>query len=782
MDTASLAKVSKESRLAPELSLVIPTRNEAGNIPTLLARIQRALDGFKIEIIFVDDSDDRTPAVIQECSQLSNTPITLLHRPPDRRGTGLGGAVVEGLRAATGQWVVVMDGDLQHPPETIVDLVLCAYAQKADLVLASRFASPKDIEGLGPVRLAISKLTGFAARTLFPGRLGHVSDPLTGFFLVRRDAVDPDRLRPRGFKILLEILVRFPELRVTEIPFVFGERGAGESKAGAREALRYFTLLCELRFGQSTAQLFRFLVVGLTGLVVNQLLLAAFTEVGGLYYVISAALATQGSTTWNFALTEKWVFNGREEKAGWMSRLVKFFVMNNVLLLLRGPFLVLLTSGLGVHYLVSNVVTLAGLMLLRFLVADRLIWREKQPLHFAAQYNYDVHGIVRIVSKSPLPELAFFRVDRTIEDPDIRVRVARMWQRGTQAIPGEHFHYHEWLGPLGFWCDITRGAYTDVVVGPVVSSSPHVLYTNVVEPILRWLFVQKGYALVHGACLALDGRALMVTAQTDTGKTTSILRMLARYPIPFLSDDMSILSPDHRILSYPKPLTISFHTLKAVGRAAALSRWERLLLHIQSRVHSKSGRLMAILLARLPLPAATINAVVQIIVPPPKFHITRLVPEATIAHSAVPTHRVEIQRGPDLRMVLEPLVAEELLLANCADAYGFPPYGALEPFLVNYQGRDLSIEERETMRSVLGSSVTTLISSESRDWWPHIIDIMFSVPHNGLEGQKTVAHSNGHDARVHTPANGNGKVNGSIPLGLSHEPVWLAGASPVDGT
>ena len=779
MDTATLSRVNKESRVGPELSLVIPTRNEAGNIPTLVARIRQALDGFATEIIFVDDSDDHTPTVIQECSRLSQTPIRLLHRPRDRRVSGLGGAVVEGLRMATGQWVVVMDGDLQHPPETIADLLGRANRQNADLVLASRFASAKNVEGLGPARLAISKLTGFAARAFFPGRLGQVSDPLTGFFLFRRDAVDPDRLRPRGFKILLEILVRFPELRVEEIPFVFGERGAGESKASAREALRYLRLLCELRFGQSTSQLIRFILVGLSGLVVNQLLLAAFTELGGLYYVVSAALATQGSTSWNFALTEKWVFRQRGTKAGWLSRLVKFFVMNNALLLLRGPFLVLLTTGFGVHYLVSNVVTLLGLVLLRFLVADRLIWRERRPLHSAKQYNYDVHGIVSIVSKSPLPELEFFRVDRTIQAPDIRVKVARMWQRATDAIPGEHFHYHELLGPLGFWVDITRGKTTEVVVGPLVSSSPHVLYTNVVEPILRWLFVQKGHALVHGAVLALDGRALMVTAQTDTGKTSSILRMLAQYPIPFLSDDMSILSPDHRILSYPKPLTISFHTLRSISRAAALSRWERLLLHVQSRVHSKSGRLMAILLTHLPLPAATINAVVQIVIPPPKFFITRLVPEAIIARDAVPTHRVEIQRGPDQRMVLEPLVAEELLLRNCADAYGFPPYQALEPFLVSYQERDLSIEEREIMRSVLGSCDTTLISSESRNWWPQIIDIMYSQTPTVDNDRKKVGLAAGHGSH---PINGAvAKVNGIVPHGLVPDPVWLANASPVDG-
>ena len=130
---------------------------------------------------------------------------------------------------------------------------------------------------------------------------------MSGFFLVRRDAIDVDALRPRGFKILLELLIRTPALRCAEVWFAFGERHAGRSKATIREGVRYLSLLARLRFA-------RFGLVGASGLVVNTLLLAVLTDVVGLFYVVSAIIATQGSTLWNFCFTELWVFSDRDHK------------------------------------------------------------------------------------------------------------------------------------------------------------------------------------------------------------------------------------------------------------------------------------------------------------------------------------------------------------------------------------------------------------------------------------------------------------------------------------
>ena len=582
--------------------------------------------------------------------------------------------------------------------------------------------------GLNPARLLVSKLSVLAARLVFPRRLRRISDPMSGYFLVRRESLDPERLRPRGFKILLEILVRFPHLNASQVPFQFGSRHSGQSKAGLREGLRYLTGLLALRFGGVLARATRFGLVGASGIVVNLLLLAAFTDLVGLHYLLSAVLATQGSTLSNFALAEAWVFNDRSQGQLRLRRLVQFLAVNNATLLLRGPFLVILTSGLGIHYLVSNAITLLGLSLGRYLLADGWIWSshlaKPQRKHFA----YDIHGILRIVSEARLPELDYFSTTEPVERPDIRVRTGRSTSPGeevAEATDGnhKHFRYHEGLGPFGFWVEITRGESMDVVVGRLVKLSPHVLYTNVVEPILRWMLVQKGYALVHGACTCLDGQAALVTARTDTGKTTTILRLLAHHPLSFLSDDMVILRADGQLLCYPKPLTISRHTLSAVN-GATLSLRQKLALFVQSRVHSKSGRRTALTLTRIPLPMASVNAVAQILVPPPKYSIGQLIPGVTTARKAKLSHMIVIEVGADLEVPLDPPEALKTLLGNCEDAYGFPPYAALAPFLYFWNGEDLRIMESDIISEALAGCPATLIRSKTRSWWERVPSLL----------------------------------------------------------
>jgi hypothetical protein len=233
------------------------------------------------------------------------------------------------------------------------------------------------------------------------------------------------------------------------------------------------------------------------------------------------------------------------------------------------------------------------------------------------------------------------------------------------------------------------------------------------------MLVQKGYALVHGACTCLDGQAALVTAKTDTGKTTTILRLLTHHPLAFLSDDMVILRPDGKLLCYPKPLTISRHTLCAVN-GARLSLWQRLALQVQSRVHSKSGRRTALTLTRMPLPMASVNAVAQIVVPPPKYFIDQLIPEVTTAREGSLSHLVVIEVGDDLEMSLNFPEAVKTLLGNCEDAYGFPPYATLAPFLYSEDGQDLRIKEREIITQALAGCPATLVRSRTRNWWQRL--------------------------------------------------------------
>jgi putative flippase GtrA len=706
----------------------VPTKNERGNVEALIERLDAVLPTVAMEIIFVDASTDGTAEAVEAAACRSKRDIVLLPQSANRRIGGLGGAVVQGLRAARAPWVCVMDADLQHPPELITALLEQAEERELDLVVASRYCQPGERNGFGWTRAMASHSSTTAARLLFPQRLRAVTDPMSGFFLVRRDAVAVDELRPRGFKVLLEILIRNPGLRVAEVWFAFGERQAGRSKATVREGLRYLSLLARLRLA-------RFGLVGASGLVVNTVVLALLTDVAGVFYLVSAVIATQASTLWNFCFTDLWVFSDREHRRGRGSRMALFFLMNNAALALRGPLLILLTSGLGVHYVVSNVISLVALTLARFALADTWIWAKSSAASSPpAPYGYDIHGIVSVLSDGRLPELERFRVGALARDPDVRVRLGRVAAGGD----GPAIRYRE--GRLGFGVSIQLGAQVEATASPLVGRSPHVLYTNVVEPILRWSFAERGYALVHAACLAKDGEAFLVTARTDTGKTTTSLRLLDHEAYSFVSDDLTLVTRDGRVLTYPKPLTISRHTLKAVKRPL-LTRRERAGLLVQSRLHSRSGRRFALVLARTHLPAATINALVQLLVPPPKYHVERLVPGVEVASEAHLAGMVVIQRGGLGRLALDEREAFETLMSNCEDAYGFPPYPAIEGSLRRRNGSDLRDVERAIVASALSGVPAAVLRSESMDWWrrlPGVVrDWTEPAATNGARGSRT---------------------------------------------
>lgn len=702
-------------REAPFVSVIVPTKNEVENIAPLLGRLARVARDTSLEVIFVDDSSDGTVDEIRSQAASFDRDVTVIHRESNERWGGLGGAVVDGIRQARGAWVCVMDGDLQHPPEMLEEQLLATQERSVDLVVASRFCSGGSPGAFGRARTILSKGSSTLARFCFPRVLHGVSDPMSGFFLVRRAALDPDRLKPQGFKILLEVLVREPSLRRTEIPFTFAERHAGESKTSLVEARNYLVHLGKLRV-QMAARLMRFAAVGVTGLVVNTLLLALFTDVAGMYYLVSALLATQGSTLWNFALTERWVFRGGGHRHSYRRRMALFFVVNNAALALRGPMLVVLTSVLGIHYLVSNLISLATLTIIRFVVADSWIWARHHLRGGKRTHRYDIHGITRVESTVSLPELEAFRVDELSKPPTLSVRIGKV---GHLAATKDRLVYDDGLGRAGFATQITRGGTFDIVATPLLRRSPHVLYTNIVEPVLRWTFAEYGYALVHGACIAVGDRAFLITARTDTGKTTTILKTLDGHPsIAFLSDDLTLLRPDGTVLAYPKPMTISMHTVSAV-RTPLLSRAERVALVFQSRLHSRSGRRFAFVLTKLRLPVATINALVQLVVPPPKYHVDRLIPDVSMTDTAKLSRLLVIRRGEDDSRELDADEALTTLLENCEDAYGFPPYAEIAEFLHSGNGHDLRAMERETIRQALTGVPSTELSSSARDWWLH---------------------------------------------------------------
>jgi dolichol-phosphate mannosyltransferase len=229
------------------LTVLVPTRNERGNVAPLLDRLGEVSRAMRFSVLFVDDSSDGTPEVIRQMSARAACPVDVLHRPEDHRSGGLAGAVRDGLRATRSELVCVMDADLQHPPEVLLALVSEERRSRADVVVASRHGGGGDLAGFSVSRRTLSRGSELIARVLFPRRLRGVSDPLSGFFLARRMSIDVAALRPCGFKILLEILLSGPRLSTSEVGFRFGERHAGASKATVREGGRYLRRLIVLR-------------------------------------------------------------------------------------------------------------------------------------------------------------------------------------------------------------------------------------------------------------------------------------------------------------------------------------------------------------------------------------------------------------------------------------------------------------------------------------------------------------------------------------------------------
>jgi dolichol-phosphate mannosyltransferase len=356
-------------------TLVIPTFNERDNIATLLDRLAAALPADDTEIIVVDDSTDDTADIVWAHAQTCPIPVRVHHR--ETAEGGLGGAVVEGMKMARGEWIVVMDADLQHPPEVVPDLIAAGLRDGADLVVGTRYAGGGNRDGLDSgYRKLVSKASTLVTKMLFSSSLAQVSDPMSGLFAVRASSLAVDELQPLGYKILLELVVRNRPGRIVEMPYTFQPRHAGESKSSMSEGLRFLKHLAVLRFGSKRGRMMIFALIGASGLLPNMAVLWLLAHVFGVHYLPAAILANMVAVGWNFVLTDNVLYRNRRHRS-LPGRLTRFFLMGNADLLLRIPLLALLVGTLGVAVLPANLLTLLVSFVLRFLFLDKVIYLAK---------------------------------------------------------------------------------------------------------------------------------------------------------------------------------------------------------------------------------------------------------------------------------------------------------------------------------------------------------------------------------------------------------------------
>lgn len=247
------------------ISIIVPTLNEAENIPLLIPRVAAAMAGRAWELLIVDDnSHDATPQVCAELAQ--QYPLRLLVREKPRHG--LSGAVLHGFAHAAGDVLVCMDADLQHPPEKIPELVDTVTRLGADFALGSRYQHGGSMEGEWG---AFRRLNSYVATALAKPFSGGVKDPMSGFFALRRATFEQaQRLSPLGYKIALELMCKCRVRQVQEVPIHFGLRQKGQSKLSLKQQFNYLQHLSRLydfTFPRLSPMV-KFLVVLTIGMVV----------------------------------------------------------------------------------------------------------------------------------------------------------------------------------------------------------------------------------------------------------------------------------------------------------------------------------------------------------------------------------------------------------------------------------------------------------------------------------------------------------------------------------
>ncbi len=347
----------------------------------MLAALRVALDGVASEIIIVDDSDDDTPALVARSAELmADSPrILLMHRATGaERAGGLATAVSLGMRSARARYVAVMDADLQHPPERLRALFDEAVATDADVVMATRYRGGGKSIGLdGISRHLISLSMKYLAKLVFPDQLMRVSDPLGGFFLVRRSLIEGVALRPIGYKISLELLVRCHWAHLVEVPYEFQPRAGGRSKSDIKQGMMVLRHMVRLvREVPAAARFWKFCFVGATGIILNLVLFHLL--VNGLHTQLWEAwiAATETSILSNFVFNSllTWSDVIAQRKRDWVARLATYHAAVSPNILLNLIVFTVLARRFGDMLIVDQAIGVLAATVLSYWLARRMVF------------------------------------------------------------------------------------------------------------------------------------------------------------------------------------------------------------------------------------------------------------------------------------------------------------------------------------------------------------------------------------------------------------------------
>ncbi|MTJ07504.1 glycosyltransferase [Anabaena sp. UHCC 0204] len=372
------------------LSLVIPTYKERDNIENVVNILSGLLDAAipgNYELIVVDDdSPDRTWEVAQ--SLIPDYPQLRVMRRQEERG--LSSAVIRGWQAATGSILGVIDGDLQHPPEVLTQL-LEKIEQGADLALASRHVDGGGVSSWSIIRRFLSRGAQVLGLVILPGVLGRVSDPMSGYFMVKRSAIAGATLNPVGYKILLEVIGRGRVGEIAEAGYVFRERTEGESKVTWKQYLEYIHHLVRLRVSTGRigkirrkvnfpiGRFLRFGAVGFSGVFVDLTIFHVMRTVINLGLTRSTIVSAEIAILNNFLWNDLWTFGDISRKQiGNRQRFKRFLKFNMVCLagiVIQTLVVNFLFNSLGMNQYLAKLIAIAVATIWNFWVNLKLSWR-----------------------------------------------------------------------------------------------------------------------------------------------------------------------------------------------------------------------------------------------------------------------------------------------------------------------------------------------------------------------------------------------------------------------
>lgn len=363
-----------------QLSLILPTYQERQNIVQIIELLASKLDSIlpgAYELIVVDDdSPDRTWDVAAELIQ-QYPQLHVIRRTNER---GLATAVIRGWQAAQGQVLGVIDADLQHPPEVLGQLWQALQEQGADLAVASRNADGGGVSEWSLLRRCLSRGAQILGLVVLPEVIGRISDPMSGYFLLRRRAIANLTLHPLGYKILIEAVGRGQVSKIVEVGYEFQERQSGESKVTAQQYVEYIRHLLRLRLAKS-GRFLRFVAVGLSGLAIDMLILYLLTDTHMLHLPLtrSAILAGEVAIINNFIWNDRWTFHDLVTKQPGRRQMMRRFIKFNLIclmgLVLKALILNVLFNFIFHNQYISNLMAIGCVTLWNFWINVKLSWR-----------------------------------------------------------------------------------------------------------------------------------------------------------------------------------------------------------------------------------------------------------------------------------------------------------------------------------------------------------------------------------------------------------------------